>query len=144
MAPTVLHFRAESKPLEYRSAVTPTIARKLVEAGYEVHVERSELSIFPDSEYAGTGAKLVPFASWTEAPKEHIVIGLKELPEEDFPLKHVHVQFAHCVHPLLSTGTGKRKMLTVPRLQRTKWMGEGARQVCKRQRHSTGSRIPGG
>ncbi|KXT06244.1 hypothetical protein AC578_9182 [Pseudocercospora eumusae] len=96
MSPTVLHFRAESKPLEHRSAVTPTIAKKLVEAGYEVHVERSQLSIFADSEYEGTGAKLVPTGSWTEAPKEHIVIGLKELPEEDFPLKHVHVQFAHC------------------------------------------------
>jgi len=82
--------------LEHRSAVTPTIAKKLVEAGYTVNVERSELSIFPDTEYEGTGATLVPAGSWTEAPKEHIIIGLKELPEEDFPLKHTHVQFAHC------------------------------------------------
>jgi saccharopine dehydrogenase (NAD+, L-lysine-forming) len=88
MAPTVLHVRAETKPLEHRSAVTPTIAKQLVEAGYTVNVERSELSIFPDSEYEGTGATLVPSGSWTEAPKEHIIIGLKELPEEDFPLKH--------------------------------------------------------
>jgi saccharopine dehydrogenase (NAD+, L-lysine-forming) len=88
MAPTVLHVRAETKPLEHRSAVTPTIAKKLVEAGYTVNVERSELSIFPNSEYEGTGATLVPSGSWTEAPKEHIIIGLKELPEEDFPLKH--------------------------------------------------------
>lgn len=88
MAPTVLHVRAETKPLEHRSAVTPTIAKKLVEAGYTVNVERSELSIFPDAEYEGTGATLVPAASWMEAPKDHIIIGLKELPEEDFPLKH--------------------------------------------------------
>ncbi|EME39127.1 hypothetical protein DOTSEDRAFT_75023 [Dothistroma septosporum NZE10] len=96
MSDTVLHVRAETKPLEHRSAVTPTIAKKLVNAGYTVNVERSPLSIFEDSEYEGTGASLVPSASWTEVPKEHIIVGLKELPEEDFPLKHIHVQFAHC------------------------------------------------
>lgn len=31
-----------------------------------------------------------------DAPKDHLIIGLKELPEEDFPLHHTHVQFAHC------------------------------------------------
>lgn len=31
-----------------------------------------------------------------EAPTDHIIIGLKELPEDDFPLKHTHIQFAHC------------------------------------------------
>lgn len=88
MAPTVLHVRAETKPLEHRSAVTPTIAKKLVDAGYTVNVERSPLSIFKDSEYEGTGANLVPTSSWIDAPSDHIVVGLKELPEEDFPLKH--------------------------------------------------------
>lgn len=88
MSSTILHVRAETKPLEHRTAITPTIAKKLVDAGYTVNVERSPLSIFPDSEYEGTGASLVPTGSWTEAPSDHIVIGLKELPEEDFPLKH--------------------------------------------------------
>lgn len=85
---TILHVRAETKPLEHRSAVTPSVAKKLVEAGYTVNVERSALSIFDDTEYEGTGANLVPTGSWTDAPKDHIVVGLKELPEEDFPLKH--------------------------------------------------------
>lgn len=85
---TVLHVRAETKPLEHRSAVTPAAAKKLVEAGYTVNVERSPLSIFPDEEYKGTGASLVETGSWSSAPKEHIIVGLKELPEEDFPLKH--------------------------------------------------------
>lgn len=88
MAPTVLHNRAETKPLEHRAALTPTTAKKLVDAGYVVNIERSPLSIFPDFEYEGTGATLVPTGSWVDAPTEHIVIGLKELPEEDFPLKH--------------------------------------------------------
>jgi saccharopine dehydrogenase (NAD+, L-lysine-forming) len=88
MAPTTLHVRAESKPLEHRSAVTPTVAQKLVAAGYTVNVERSPLSIFDDSEYESTGARSVNTGSWIDAPSEHIIVGLKELPEEDFPLKH--------------------------------------------------------
>lgn len=88
MSPTVLHVRAESKPLEHRSAITPTTAKKLVDAGYTVNVEKSPLSIFNDAEYESTGASLVPTGSWTDAPSDNIVVGLKELPEEDFPLKH--------------------------------------------------------
>lgn len=38
----------------------------------------------------------MPEGSWPEAPSDHIIVGLKELPEETFPLKHTHVQFAHC------------------------------------------------
>lgn len=88
MPSTTLHVRAESKPLEHRTAITPTVAKKLVDAGYTVNVERSPLSIFDDSEYDSTGAKLVPTGSWTDAPSNNFIIGLKELPEEDFPLKH--------------------------------------------------------
>ena len=88
MPSTVLHVRAESKPLEHRSAVTPSVAKKLADAGYTINVEESPLSIFDDSEYEGTGATVVPTGSWIDAPSDHIVVGLKELPEEDFPLKH--------------------------------------------------------
>lgn len=34
--------------------------------------------------------------SWTDAPRDHIIVGLKELEPETFPLVHTHVQFAHC------------------------------------------------
>ena len=89
MAPTAtIHLRAESKPLEHRAALTPTTAKALVDAGYTVHVERSPLSIFADDEYEGTGVRLVPTGSWVDAPSEHVVLGLKELPEEDWPLRH--------------------------------------------------------
>jgi saccharopine dehydrogenase (NAD+, L-lysine forming) len=91
-----LHVRAETKDLEHRTILPPSAAKKLVDAGYTVKVERSPLSIFEDNEYEDTGAELVPTGSWTNAPSDHIILGLKELPEEDFPLKHVHVQFAHC------------------------------------------------
>ncbi|KAH0612619.1 uncharacterized protein H6S33_008999 [Morchella sextelata] len=93
---TVLHLRAESKPLEHRSALTPTTAKALLDAGYEVNVERSVQRIFEDEEFEKVGCTLLPEGSWTEAPADHIIIGLKELPEDDFPLKHTHVQFAHC------------------------------------------------
>ncbi|KAL8941071.1 MAG: hypothetical protein Q9211_001973 [Gyalolechia sp. 1 TL-2023] len=29
-------------------------------------------------------------------PESHLILGLKELPEGDNPLKHTHIQFAHC------------------------------------------------
>lgn len=102
MAPTVLHLRAETKPLEHRSALTPTTAKALIDAGYEVHVEKGcgvksgTTRIFDDAEFEKVGAKIVEEESWIDAPADHIIVGLKELREETFPLKHVHVQFAHC------------------------------------------------
>jgi len=76
--------------------LTPTTAKALVDAGYTVNIERSKLSIFDDEEFSTTGATLVPEGSWPSVPADHIIVGLKELPEETFPLKHTHVQFAHC------------------------------------------------
>lgn len=40
--------------------------------------------------------KLVPNNSWHEAPADVVIIGLKELPEEDTPLHHTHIYFGHC------------------------------------------------
>lgn len=116
MAPTVLHLRSEDKHLEHRSALTPTTTKALIDAGYTVNVEKSPVRIFEDEEFTKIGAVLVPTGSWREAPSDHIIVGLKELPEETctcpphswsrtltnsgdsnlVPLKHVHVQFAHC------------------------------------------------
>ena len=96
-----LHARAEAKPFEHRSCLTPTTTKKLLDAGYKVNVERSPTNpdyerIFKDDEFEKAGATLVPEGSWTKAPKDHIIIGLKELPEEDWPLEHTMVHFAHC------------------------------------------------
>lgn len=92
-----IHLRAETKPLEARAALTPTTAKQLIDAGFEVFVEESDQSFFDSSEYAKFGAVIVPFASWKTAPKDRIILGLKELPEnETFPLVHEHIQFAHC------------------------------------------------
>jgi saccharopine dehydrogenase (NAD+, L-lysine-forming) len=83
-------------PLANSPRVTPTTTKALIEAGYKVNVERSPLRIFDDSEFSDVGATLVPEGSWVDAPQSHIIIGLKELPEDKFALKHTHVQFAHC------------------------------------------------
>ncbi|KAJ9634564.1 Saccharopine dehydrogenase [Coniosporium tulheliwenetii] len=100
MAPkTVLHLRAETKPLEHRSALTPTTAKALLDTGdYAINVERTPekpARIFADSEFADVGCELVPTGSWVDAPHDHIIVGLKELPEDTFPLSHTFVQFAH-------------------------------------------------
>jgi saccharopine dehydrogenase (NAD+, L-lysine-forming) len=101
MAFPTLHARAEAKPFEHRSCLTPTTAKKLLDAGYPVRVERSPTNpdyerIFKDEEFEKAGATLVDEGSWQNAPADHIIIGLKELPEEEYPLKHTFVHFAHC------------------------------------------------
>lgn len=88
MAPVTLHLRSETKPLEHRSALTPTVTRKLLDKGFKVNVERSPERIFDDEEFASVGATLVEEGSWPSAPEDHIIIGLKELEDKDpFPLK---------------------------------------------------------
>lgn len=92
----LLHLRAETKPLEHRSALTPTTAKKLRDAGFDIVVERDPNRIFDDSEFSDLGFDLLPTNSWKTAPNDRIIIGLKELDDEDFPLVHEHIQFAHC------------------------------------------------
>lgn len=48
MSGTILHLRSECKPLEHRSALTPTTAKALLDAGYTVNIERSPERIFDD------------------------------------------------------------------------------------------------
>lgn len=62
--------------------MTPTTTKALIDAGYKVNVERSPERIFDDSEFEAVGATLVPEGSWVDAPADHIIIGLKELPED--------------------------------------------------------------
>ncbi|RUS35373.1 hypothetical protein BC938DRAFT_471488 [Jimgerdemannia flammicorona] len=93
-----LWLRAETKPMEHRAALTPKTTNILLDAGFKITVERSSERIFDDEEYTAVGATLVPTLSWkTDAPADAYVVGLKELPEnDDSPLRHTHVFFAHC------------------------------------------------
>ncbi|KAL0264541.1 Saccharopine dehydrogenase [Diplodia seriata] len=98
--PTIL-LRSETKPLEHRSFAPSTI-EALVKAGYPVEVECSSTKpefrrIFEDAEYEAAGATLVPENSWkTTAPGSKLILGLKEIEEEDFPLTNDHIAFSHC------------------------------------------------
>lgn len=84
MASINLHLRSElGKALEHRSALTPATTKKLVEAGYRINVERSPQRIFDDEDFEKAGATLVEENTWRNAPKDTIIIGLKELPVEE-------------------------------------------------------------
>ena len=88
-------LRAETKPQERRTVVTPAVAGELVAAGYRLSVEKSDQSAFPLGSYIDAGCEIVPQGSWESASDDAIVVGLKELPEQDTPLRHRHVHFAH-------------------------------------------------
>ncbi|KAF8641158.1 hypothetical protein AX17_000793 [Amanita inopinata Kibby_2008] len=96
MSGPALWLRCEKKEFERRAALTPSVAKQLIDAGFDITVERDEQRIFKDSEYQEVGCKLVENNSWPKAPTDIPIIGLKELPVSDDPLPHTHIQFAHC------------------------------------------------
>ncbi|KAJ1567704.1 Saccharopine dehydrogenase, partial [Cladochytrium tenue] len=99
LSTTTMHLwlRAETKPSEHRTALTPAHVRALVQEGAKITVERSSQSIFDVVEFEQAGAELVPEGSWRNAPSDAYILGLKELPEnDDSPLPHTHIMFAHC------------------------------------------------
>ncbi|OJA07779.1 hypothetical protein AZE42_06740 [Rhizopogon vesiculosus] len=91
-----LWLRCEKKEFERRSALTPTTAKKLIDAGFQISVERDEQRIFDDTEFEAVGCTLVDNNSWPNAPTDVPIIGLKDLPVSQDPLPHTHIQFAHC------------------------------------------------
>jgi saccharopine dehydrogenase (NAD+, L-lysine-forming) len=113
MAKPCLWLRCETKELERRAALTPTTAKRLLDAGFDIFVERDAQRMFDDSEYQAcvypyllcwihyimrrrAGCILVANNSWATAPTTATIIGLKELEESMAPLRHTHIQFAHC------------------------------------------------
>ena len=102
MAQTTLHLRSETKHLERRTprrliasfvppycssfnliTVTPTITKALIDSGYIVNVEKSTGCVFRNE---------------NSAPKDHIIVGLKELFQNDdklILLRFIDIQ----VHP---------------------------------------------
>lgn len=91
----LIWLRHETKPFEQRSCLTPKACSELLSLGHDVVVEESPTRIFKDSEYEQVGCKLVKTNSWVNAPLNAIIIGLKELEDEDFSLSHRHIHFAH-------------------------------------------------
>ena len=88
-------LRAESKPFERRVALAPVAAGELVAAGFTVSVEECGNRVFDIRDYRQAGCRIVPYASWPDAPSDCYVLGLKELPEPVPALRHRHIYFAH-------------------------------------------------
>ncbi|KAJ6164933.1 hypothetical protein N7470_003605 [Penicillium chermesinum] len=93
----IIHLRAETKPLERRSPLSPSTAETLIKAGYKILVEKSADRIYDDEEFVAAGATLVEPGSWVNADKDTtIILGLKELPDDGTPLYHTFIHFQHC------------------------------------------------
>jgi saccharopine dehydrogenase (NAD+, L-lysine-forming) len=92
---THLWVRAEQRENEDRVGITPDGARMLIEKGIQISVEDSPSRIIPTDDYANVGCAIVGENTWPNAPKETIIFGLKELPEDGTPLIHRHIMFGH-------------------------------------------------
>lgn len=92
---THLWVRAEQRDNEKRVGLTPVGAAALIERGLLVTVERSTARAISIDGYAAAGCVIAPENSWPDAPSDAIIFGLKELPEDETPLRHRHIMFGH-------------------------------------------------
>jgi saccharopine dehydrogenase (NAD+, L-lysine-forming) len=92
---THIWVRAEQRPNEERVGVTPEGVAALMAAGYHVTVEESAVRAIPIAGFRATGCEITPANSWPNAPRDAIIFGLKELPEDGTPLPHRHILFGH-------------------------------------------------
>ena len=92
---THLWVRAEQRPNEERVGLLPEGVAALRQAGIRVSVEESHVRAIPIDGYREAGAEIVPENAWPEAPRDAIIFGLKELPEDGTPLVHRHIMFGH-------------------------------------------------
>ncbi|MFJ3446315.1 saccharopine dehydrogenase [Streptomyces sp. NPDC086081] len=90
-----LWLRHEARTTERRTPVVPDDARRLVERGVELTVEESPQRVFPIEEYEAAGCRVAPAGSWVSAPRDAVVLGLKELPDAPAALTHRHIFFGH-------------------------------------------------
>lgn len=92
---THLWVRAEQRLNEDRVGLTPEGAADLISAGLRVTVEESSVRAIGIDGYAQAGCEIAAENSWPDAPKDAIIFGLKELPEDGTPLPHRHIMFGH-------------------------------------------------
>ena len=74
-----LWIRAEQRKNEKRVGLTPQDASKLIYKGIKVTVEESADRIISAKEYHTVGCEIAKQHSWPRAPKDAIILGLKEL-----------------------------------------------------------------
>lgn len=90
-----LWVRAESRAHEQRVGITPEGCAILIARGFQVTVEQSPTRIIEAEAYRTTGCAIASEGAWTGAPRDAIIFGLKELPEDGTPLIHRHIMFGH-------------------------------------------------
>ena len=92
---THLWVRAEQRPHEERVGLTPEGAAALIAAGIRVTVEQSSVRAIPIDGYKAAGCAIVAENLWPDAPRDAIIFGLKELPEDGTALRQRHIMFGH-------------------------------------------------
>jgi len=97
MSKKMLHLwiRAEQRKNEKRVGLTPQDASKLICEGVKVTVEQSADRIISTEDYHKVGCKIANQHSWPRAPKDAIILGLKELSDDVERLEHKHIMFGH-------------------------------------------------
>ena len=92
---THLWVRAEQRDNEERVGLTPQGAATLIKTGINITVEESPTRCLSIQGYVDAGCNVAPENSWPSAPRDAIIFGLKELPEDGTPLPHKHILFGH-------------------------------------------------
>ncbi len=92
---THLWVRAEQRPNEERVGLLPDGVAALIKAGIRVTVEHSSVRAIGIEGYRLAGCAIVAENSWPQAPRDAIIFGLKELPEDGTALVHAHIMFGH-------------------------------------------------
>lgn len=95
MAQDTIWLRHEDRATERRTPLLPEGAKNLIGLGYNLIVEKSAKRIIADEHYQAVGCQMVTANSWKTAPREAIILGLKELPEDPALLRNTHIYFAH-------------------------------------------------
>jgi len=90
-----LWVRAEQRPNEERVGLTPEGAATLVARGMRVTVEESAARVIPLAGYRDAGCEIAAEGAWRQAPRDALILGLKELPDDGTPLRHRHIMFGH-------------------------------------------------
>lgn len=88
-------LRDEARDTERRVPLTPSGAAKLIAEGAAVTVERSTKRVFSNDDYKAAGCTLTASDAWPDAPRDALILGVKELPGAPVILKG---QFAHFAH----------------------------------------------
>jgi len=89
---SIVLIREEKSPSDSRVVLTPKQCRTLLEQGYDIHVQRSDVRAYTDQEYADADVPLVD-----EVRAFDILIGVKEVPISNLIPKKTYFFFSHTI-----------------------------------------------